>query len=37
MRVEPATVAQSEAPMADLVADFSADVTRPWGSPFVTT
>jgi hypothetical protein len=36
MRVEPASVTQSEAPMADLAAEFLAVVNTPYGNPFIT-
>jgi hypothetical protein len=36
MRIEPASVVQSEVPMADLAADFVAIVNVPYGSPFIT-
>jgi hypothetical protein len=36
MRIEPATVTQSEAPLADLAAEFLAVVNTPYGSPFIS-
>jgi len=35
MRVEPASVTQSEAPMADLAAEFLAIVNTEYGNPFI--
>jgi hypothetical protein len=36
LRIEPASVIESDTPMASFAADFTAEITLPWGSPFVT-
>lgn len=36
LRIEPASVVQSETPSATCVIELRADVHRPWGNPFIT-